>query len=298
MAASGVDTVVSSWWGRGAYEDWMLADLVSAVRAAGLRLAIHLEPYKGRSLTTVAADLAYFRASGSPTSTCTRPTRWGAAADWAPAVATQPDMRFFAESGNLTSMLSTARSPTTPATAGFDGIYTYDVVRYGAAEMAAACGAARQRRLLCSPSVGPGFDGRRAGMVKIPVVDPAAGLRYDTMWRAAMAAGADVVSITSWNEWHEGTQIEPAKPYCFPRRLLLPRLRRRLRPLRPRRRDGLHGPHGRVGPRIPLASRHPLTSGQADVRSACVSGSKSAGDRPRPAARGSRSGRSALRTVS
>jgi hypothetical protein len=30
-----------------------------------------------------------------------------------------------------------------------------------------------------------------------------------------MAAGADVISITSWNEWHEGTQIEPAKPYCF-----------------------------------------------------------------------------------
>jgi glycoprotein endo-alpha-1,2-mannosidase len=31
-----------------------------------------------------------------------------------------------------------------------------------------------------------------------------------------MAAGADVVSVTSYNEWHEGTQIEPARPYCFP----------------------------------------------------------------------------------
>ena len=41
-------------------------------------------------------------------------------------------------------------------TAGFDGIYTYDVVRYEPAEMAVACGAARQRRLLCSPSVGRG----------------------------------------------------------------------------------------------------------------------------------------------
>jgi len=81
--------------------------------------------------------------------------------------------------------------------------------------MAVACGAARQRRLLCSPSVGPGFDGRRAGMGNIPVVAPLGGRRYDEMWQAALPV-ADVVSITSWNEWHEGTQIEPAKPYCFP----------------------------------------------------------------------------------
>ena len=82
--------------------------------------------------------------------------------------------------------------------------------------MAVTCAAARQRRLLCSPSVAPGFDARRAGMAKLPVVAPAGGLRYDDLWRAAFGAGADVVSITSWNEWHEGTQIEPAKPYCFP----------------------------------------------------------------------------------
>jgi hypothetical protein len=32
------------------------------------------------------------------------------------------------------------------------------------------------------------------------------------MWRTAIAAGADSVTITSFNEWHEGTQIEPAAP--------------------------------------------------------------------------------------
>ena len=30
------------------------------------------------------------------------------------------------------------------------------------------------------------------------------------MWRSALAAHADRVTITSFNEWHEGTQIEPA----------------------------------------------------------------------------------------
>ena len=30
------------------------------------------------------------------------------------------------------------------------------------------------------------------------------------MWRAAIQRSADRVTITSYNEWHEGTQIEPA----------------------------------------------------------------------------------------
>ena len=31
------------------------------------------------------------------------------------------------------------------------------------------------------------------------------------MWRGAVRARADLVTITSYNEWHEGTQIEPAR---------------------------------------------------------------------------------------
>ena len=37
------------------------------------------------------------------------------------------------------------------------------------------------------------------------------GSTYDRMWRGAVRAAADVVTITSYNEWHEGTQIEPAR---------------------------------------------------------------------------------------
>ncbi|MEW6475119.1 MAG: hypothetical protein AB1679_22930 [Actinomycetota bacterium] len=215
MAASGVDTVVSSWWGRGAYEDWMLPDLVKAVRAAGLRLAIHLEPYKGRSMASAAGDLAYLRSLGITDVYVYMADTWGAAADWAPVVAGQPDMRFFAESGNIGSMLSGAFAEYA-RTAGFDGIYTYDGMNYGAAQLALTCGAARQRRLLCSPSTAPGVDARRAGFPHWGIVPRGNGERYDYLWRSAVDAGADVVSITSWNEWHEGTQIEPARPYTFP----------------------------------------------------------------------------------
>jgi hypothetical protein len=37
------------------------------------------------------------------------------------------------------------------------------------------------------------------------------GQAYDQMWQAAVRAAPDVVTITSYNEWHEGTQIEPAR---------------------------------------------------------------------------------------
>ena len=55
------------------------------------------------------------------------------------------------------------------------------------------------------------------------------------MWRAAIAARADRVTITSYNEWHEGTQIEPAARPRRRGRLPLPLLRRRVGSARPRR---------------------------------------------------------------
>ena len=56
---------------------------------------------------------------------------------------------------------------------------------------------------------GPGFDATRA--TGDPDVKPRRnGLTYDTMWRDAIAADADEITITSFNEWQEGTQIEPA----------------------------------------------------------------------------------------
>jgi hypothetical protein len=214
MAAAGVDRVVSSWWGRGDFEDWKLADTLAAIRAAGLDPAIHLEPYRGRSPGTVADDLTYLRRYGVRDvylyEIDDRP-----AEEWAPVVARFPEFRFFAESGQLSSMVSGAFAGYA-ATAGFDGIYTYDPVRYGPSELASTCASARRWRLLCAPSVAPGYDGRRAKPWDQRVVDPAGGRRYDDMWAAAMAAGADTISVTSWNEWHEGTQIEPARPWCFP----------------------------------------------------------------------------------
>ena len=38
------------------------------------------------------------------------------------------------------------------------------------------------------------------------------GHYYNDMWQKAMDANPDAMSVTSYNEWGEGTQIEPAAP--------------------------------------------------------------------------------------
>jgi hypothetical protein len=40
--------------------------------------------------------------------------------------------------------------------------------------------------------------------------------RYERYWQAALDAGADMVSITSFNEWGEGTQVEAARRHVDP----------------------------------------------------------------------------------
>ena len=218
IAATGLDQIITSWWGRGAqgdFENRGLPAVLETARAQGLDVAVHLEPYRDRSPATVRDDLAYLRSYGVTDiylyeiDRVARP-----ATDWAPVLAAFPDLRIFVESGNLEWTIGGGFA-TYVREIGADGVYTYDPVRYGPAELAWACAAARRERLLCAPSVAPGYDARRAKPADQRVVDPRAGVRYDEQWAGALAAGADLVTVTSWNEWHEGTQIEPARPYCF-----------------------------------------------------------------------------------
>ena len=55
----------------------------------------------------------------------------------------------------------------------------------------------------------PGFDNSE---IQDPstVVDRRGGELYRALWRSAIEAGPDWVLITSWNEWHEGSEIEPS----------------------------------------------------------------------------------------
>jgi glycoprotein endo-alpha-1,2-mannosidase len=199
IAAAGVDQVVTSWWGRGSLEDQRLKPLIRAAAREKLQVAAHIEPYPGRTVDTVATDLGYLRGLGIRDAYVYRSGDF-TAEDWSRVTQLPHGLRLFAQTDRVGFA----------ARAGFDGFYTYDILVYHGAKFDRLCLQARAAGILCAPSVGPGYKAWYA--VGDSRVKPRLfGATYDSMWRAALNAGADVVTITSYNEWSEGTQIEPAR---------------------------------------------------------------------------------------
>jgi glycoprotein endo-alpha-1,2-mannosidase len=67
---------------------------------------------------------------------------------------------------------------------------------------------ARQRSRISCVMVSPGFDARKAYKIDFQT-DRLDGEAYRVMWKEAVKVNPDWVIITSWNEWPEGTEIEP-----------------------------------------------------------------------------------------
>jgi glycoprotein endo-alpha-1,2-mannosidase len=200
IAATGVGTVVVSWWGFDSPEHERLALLEQAAAHSGLGVAIHVEPYRGRTPRRTAEDIERLHRDLGVADFYLYDADRDPAADWAEALEPLDGVRVFGH----TTMVGRAKA------SGFDGLYTYDVVTWNGALFRRLCTQAHAAGLLCAPSVGPGYDARLA--TRHEVVRPRNnGLTYDRMWKTAIRAGADLVTVTSYNEWQEGTQIEPAR---------------------------------------------------------------------------------------
>ena len=101
----------------------------------------------------------------------------------------------------------------------FDGFtqYTYELEDYSAQGVARLAGAMRNmaecnRVRFWTAPVAPGFDGRiwhHPGRVATRGL----GKLYESMWQQAIEEQPPCVTICSFNEWGEGTQIEPCLEY-------------------------------------------------------------------------------------
>ena len=204
IAAAGIDTVVVSWWGPGTIEDARLRPVAAAATAAGLEVALHVEPWAGRTPAAAVEAVTGLRSLGIRDvyvyDSTSEPDE-----DWRAALAGLAGMRVFAHTA----------LPGKAAKGGFQGLYTYDVLVHDGNAFGRMCASARRLGLACAPSVGPGFDASRA-TAEARVRERNDGRWYDHMWTSATRATPDVVTITSYNEWHEGTQIEPVRATSGP----------------------------------------------------------------------------------
>ena len=102
----------------------------------------------------------------------------------------------------------------------FDGLHTYNPIKITRKaqdykEIYSSIGEKiRKRNKLFAATVCPGYDDRkiRRPGIYIPRQD---GKYYHEAWIAALKSNADMMLITSWNEWLEGTEIEPSLQYEY-----------------------------------------------------------------------------------
>ena len=205
IASLGIRTVIVSWWGPGSVEDARLPAVMRAARGAGLRVALHVEPFAGRTPALLEPELRAFVSEGVTDfyiydSTTTSDAEWLA-------------LNVDSDEARGSSPTRTCRVVQRPVGSPASTPMTSTI--YDGTSFHRMCASARKHGLLCAPSVGPGYDAERA-TADTRIRDRADGATYDRMWQRAIRAAPDVITITSYNEWHEGTQIEPARAVGAP----------------------------------------------------------------------------------
>lgn len=243
LRQAGVGVLVVSWYppdkhdGEGKPLDEVLPLLLDIAKNYALKIALHLEPYENRTARSVYNDIKYLHSQYG-----THPALYKVSAhaespkalpmvyiydsyqvpshDWAQVFTTDGSLSLRNTANDVIAigLLTSDSSKMDIIRTGFDGFYTYfaiDGFTYGSTShnWKHLSQFADQHNLLFIPSAGPGYDDTRVR----PWNSQNTKSRNDgEYYREKMVAGIEAatkfLSITSFNEWHEGTQIEPAVP--------------------------------------------------------------------------------------
>jgi competence/damage-inducible protein CinA-like protein len=229
--------ICTSWWGKDSYTDKAVPCLLDAAARHNIKVCFHIEPFPGRNAPTTRNAIVYII------------DKYGSHSAFYRYGKDKPRPMFYVYDSYLTpaKQWETILSPDGPQTirntkydsvviglwvkeneqafmteGHFDGCYTYfatDGFTYGSAigNWPKLAEWAKQNDKLFIPSVGPGYiDLRIRPWNDVNTRDRQNGAYYDREFAAAIAVRPPIVSITSFNEWHEGTQIEPAGPKQIP----------------------------------------------------------------------------------
>jgi glycoprotein endo-alpha-1,2-mannosidase len=250
MREFGIGVAVLSWWGRpdvpgttdtqGVSTDAVIPRALDAASRAGIKVAFHMEPYPGRTAQSFAEDVRYLleKHGRHPALLRTSKTAVGASSPCSIEVPEGDALFFVYDSyhiaasdwkqvlgeleGVFIGLLLEPRHIHEALGAGFHGLYSYfaaDGFSYGATS-AKWGDISRQVRAaggVFLPSAGPGYDDRKIRPWNAHNTRSREGGAYFRRMidRAlqVLRQGGSALTITSYNEWGEGTQIEPAVPH-------------------------------------------------------------------------------------
>ena len=234
---AGAGAIALSWWGKDTFTGKAVPRILQAAEEYGIQVNFHIEPYPGRSAASVREDIIYLIDTFGDSKAFYRNKKHGNlpmfylydsylvdVEDWAGILSPDADNTIRGTKHDAIVIALYVKKGDEAFVSGghFDGFYTYFATNgftHGStyanwAEMAAW---AKANNKIFIPSVGPGYDDTRIrpwnGQNQRGREN---GAYYDRMFQAAIDAAPDMISVTSFNEWHEGTQIEPSIPKSIP----------------------------------------------------------------------------------
>ena len=225
----GIDAFIATWWSQGDFHDEAFALLLDHAQKKGLEATIYWETVPGEGqakLDRAVNDLVYvlqkygghpafLKLDGKPVLfVYGRVMGQVKLGEW-PEIITKARERYGKD------FVLIADGYREDYARLFDGVHTYNPCGWVAGkkpdELAAASrkefakdvALARSQGKLSCLTVIPGYDDTK---IRKPGLDAErqGGETYRVLWQQAIAARPDWVLITSWNEWHEGSEIEPS----------------------------------------------------------------------------------------
>lgn len=230
IAGANINVIIYSWWGKGDPTDAGVRPLLDMAADYTLKVAFLIEPYPGRSTHSICDDIEYLAEKYGSHPAFFRMSRKTATATSAPRgvfFVYQPDFysdeelkqlstRIHDSPGDPMLLLQTTDTALAERT-GVDGMFAYEAYQNLQHFYAGLVASAKEADLIFIPCVSPGFNINRTFHAQSDIYRPRRfGRTYDDWWEKVVAADADYVAIVSFNEWHEGTEIEPAVRWIFP----------------------------------------------------------------------------------
>lgn len=240
--AAGIDVLIATWWGFGSFEDQSFKKLTDVIERdqRRIRVVIYYERFPEDRIENGVAEIerivseygarpSYYKQDGKPViffygrvifppffcfaENC--PADQPVEVDWAPYMERLRDSAFL--TGDALGLSPVTKRVHRVIANGFAGVHIYnpsaemsylqsnlDKHLSGYVQEVKASGR------LPAVTIVPGYNDTQIGRPYAFDLDRRGGELYREMWKAAKASGAPWILITSFNEWHEGTEIEPS----------------------------------------------------------------------------------------